>query len=320
MAESIMRSSRVCIKTNKMANDEHICRVLDLQLHSDLDNYQLDIKRAAARTMKFYNTRYTNTTPYAVVAVLEVLERYHNGQTIENIYSDFTNKHISMKNFLNKHLPGESGYDTQVALYLQGMKYYKSKYRQDLNFENPKNIIEKMIEEYKIIIKGKQELAQKMLDKRNMKELRRLQDAEKFKIYHDFPKVFTYDEINHLNLTRPKNDQLELLQSGLLKHHCCYPKCPNYLENLATDKDKKKGTRRGLYYHIRYNISTLHNYVPSFHLLGKTIMKNKKIEYDTFKDILLNRIHKDDRLKSWFDHIENKEHRIQQLYNSYNIV
>ncbi len=46
-------------------------------------------------------------------------------------------------------------------------------------------------------------------------------------------------------MERPGHDQLELLDGGLLRHHCAYPLCPLYLVCLATPADRVNGTRRG---------------------------------------------------------------------------
>jgi hypothetical protein len=73
-----------------------------------------------------------------------------------------------------------------------------------------------------------------------------------YRTFHTVPKLFSESEVKLLNESRPKDDQLELMSSGLLKHHCCYPNCPEYLQDQRTDFDRginthpehKKHTRK----------------------------------------------------------------------------
>ena len=62
-------------------------------------------------------------------------------------------------------------------------------------------------------------------------------------------------QVATLNESRPKDDRLELLPSGLLRHHCAYPTCPDYLVNFATPKDRARGQRHGLLKHLKHNIT-----------------------------------------------------------------
>jgi len=68
-----------------------------------------------------------------------------------------------------------------------------------------------------------------------------------------------------MNRARPANDQLEVHPAGLLRHHCAFPRCPQYLQNLATKKDQLLGTRRGLFRHLKYYVVPERNYWPNLH-------------------------------------------------------
>lgn len=68
-----------------------------------------------------------------------------------------------------------------------------------------------------------------------------------------------------LNRARPEADRLELLPSGLLRHHCAHPACPVYLVSLATPRDRAAGTRRGLFGHLQQLMHPARMYVPGFH-------------------------------------------------------
>jgi hypothetical protein len=56
-----------------------------------------------------------------------------------------------------------------------------------------------------------------------------------------------------MNKPRPAHDQLELVRdTGLLRHHCCYPNCPGFLHNHATAADVQNGTRKGIFDHLHF--------------------------------------------------------------------
>ncbi len=67
------------------------------------------------------------------------------------------------------------------------------------------------------------------------------------KITIGLPKFFTHRDVAELNYRRPASDQLERLEGGMLKHHCCFPKCDMFLKNLATDKDRVLNRRGGIF-------------------------------------------------------------------------
>uniref|UniRef100_A0A7S3UMD2 Uncharacterized protein n=1 Tax=Oxyrrhis marina TaxID=2969 RepID=A0A7S3UMD2_OXYMA len=55
--------------------------------------------------------------------------------------------------------------------------------------------------------------------------------------HRGFPRLFTEAEVVRLNKVRDPDDQLVLLPHGLLRHHCCYPGCPEFLRDLRTEND-----------------------------------------------------------------------------------
>ena len=150
-----------------------------------------------------------------------------------------------------------------------------------------------------------------------------LEEAQPFMKYHTMPKIFHWNEIAAMNLERPKDDQLEQLESGLLKHHCCYPDCPEFLQNLATETDRTTGTRHGLHRHIRHNQTVLNNYVPSAHLVARRLFARvggEAISLETFQRELSQHMELDSRLRRWFQGFEGREAKLRMLYDELRAV
>ena len=53
--------------------------------------------------------------------------------------------------------------------------------------------------------------------------------ASYIKPHSGMPKLFKKSEIIEMNEKRDKNNQLEAMPNGLLRFHCCYEDCPDYL-------------------------------------------------------------------------------------------
>ena len=316
MSESIMRGCRAYSKSTNKNSDQHIRYIINVNKFTDLDNYEFDMDRAMRITNKFYRKKYTNCTPFALVAVLGFVERFSDF-SIRNMLIEFEEGRISMKNFLEKHFPNKDKKETQIALFLQGMKYSKSKYRQNIKFDDPKKIINEIIDEQIKIIKNKQLITIQTENKRQKRYVKRLEDAQEFNIYHISPKLFTWNEVNDLNLNRHKDDKLELLQGRLLKHHCCYPECPQYLENFVTEYDRKHDTRNGLMKHLKYQI-ILDNYAPSFHLISENIIKNNKLTFEQYIKAMDNYFNKNDRLKKFYKTLRYKEQHFKIVWSFHN--
>ena len=88
-----------------------------------------------------------------------------------------------------------------------------------------------------------------------------------------------------MNEGRNIKDQLELIPNcGLLKHHCCFPKCPDFLVNLATEKDKIMNTRRGLWRHLRFLQMPNHEYyLKAFHRNSYKLLQRDSNNKQQFK-------------------------------------
>ncbi len=317
ISESIMRECRVYLRSNNKNNDQHIQEIININKSTNLNQYIFDINKTTRRTNNFYKKKYTNCTPYAVVSTLEFIERYHDNFDIKNMIIAFRENKISMTTFFEKHCQNGDKKETQVALFLQGMKYSKSKYRQNIKFDNPKKIIDDIVEEQIKIIKGKQLMEKQIKNRIQRRYLERLEKAQEYDMYHITPKLFTWFEISDLNNNRSKDDQLELLPSGLFKHHCCYPECPEYLKKFATQYDIYYGTRKGIMNHLKYQL-ILDNYVPSFHLISQNIIKNKKMTYEEYIRKMDLYFYNNNKLKIWYETLKYKEQHLRTIWSFYN--
>ncbi|AYV78747.1 MAG: hypothetical protein Edafosvirus29_11 [Edafosvirus sp.] len=291
LAEAIMRTCRSYSKIGEnesLTNYDHIRKIININPDTtNIDDYKIDINKATARTNKILKRNYTNTSPWSVCAVLELLERVHNNDKLDDIIKAFNEKEISMKNFLNKHLPSDVenwAKIVHVALFLQGFRYNKAKLRDLIKFDNPEKIIKDIVQEQIDYTKKYRKIKQNLIDAKADRRSLLMQKAQIYEEYHKFPAVFNYAEIAIMNTKRPPNDQLEMLPNGLLKHHCCYPECPDYLKNFATENDIKLNKRGGLFRHLSLDQTILINYVPEFHLYAHCVMKNKLTDFNTFKD------------------------------------
>ena len=92
-----------------------------------------------------------------------------------------------------------------------------------------------------------------------------------FATYHTTPRLFTPDVVDDLNASRPRDNQLEWLPTGLLRHHCCYPECPDFL-GPAFRHASKPESRLALMRHLAPNW-TLLNYVPTFHVMAQALAR-----------------------------------------------
>lgn len=168
--ECIARNCKSLIKSKNINEICEIRRILGIS--ENIENYNFNLKDAVKMTNVFYKRKYTNCAPFAVVSVLEYLERYHDKCDSDVIKKDFFDKNISMKNYLNKHLPGQSGMNVQVALYLLGIKYNRSVDRQEIKFDLSEKIINEIINEnlnmIKITNKNKENYSNENLNFKNL--------------------------------------------------------------------------------------------------------------------------------------------------------
>ncbi|ORY48697.1 hypothetical protein BCR33DRAFT_848053 [Rhizoclosmatium globosum] len=174
----------------------------------------------------------------------------------------------------------------QIALYVQGLRFHDSKTRRTglLSLKDPFKVIHEIMEEEKVeiykewlAVKQRELLAMGRAEAKKLKTDLLLRQQKLFLDVHSgsqMPRIFSKTEVIELNKHRPANDQLEWLpESGLLKHHCSNPACPEYLVNQATDNDRIFNRRNGLFRHLKWYFQPKKQMISNYHILLKHFLR-----------------------------------------------
>eukprot|EP01113_Clastostelium_recurvatum_P046047 TRINITY_DN8013_c0_g1_i7.p1 TRINITY_DN8013_c0_g1~~TRINITY_DN8013_c0_g1_i7.p1 ORF type:complete len:1990 (-),score=647.36 TRINITY_DN8013_c0_g1_i7:109-6078(-) len=166
----------------------------------------------------------------------------------------------------------------QIALYVQGVRHHKSQERKLglPSLMDPERVIVALATEARTVQYTKEfdeklkELRLQQSWERSVarREVQKQQQAAFMAAHSLVPKAFSYEETERLNKDRPAADQLERLENGLLKHHCCFPQCPDFLRNMSTYSDRALGTRHGIYKHLKHAFYPEVYYIPCLHAHG----------------------------------------------------
>lgn len=288
VAEAVMRSCRVQLRNGKASRDAtfYIRQALGFGTNGNVEasNPVIDYSISTKLTGKLLrNRRLTNCSAFAIVGILEMLEfRMRTPSSFEDatqLANFFLKPEVSMKFFLHKHLgKSVSGREVQLALYLEGMKHHKAKQRQNISFTEPaSNIISAHWNEQAELSASRLAALQRakvraVTSRKNLIS-RAIQQAE----MHKFPIIFSLEEVRRLNAFRPQSDQLELMDSGLLRHHCCYPNCPQFLRNVSSAADRVHGSRHGIAAHLSH-MQILETCIPSLHSVGVSYASRTLVE------------------------------------------
>ena len=118
--------------------------------------------------------------------------------------------------------------------------------------------------------------------------------------HEGMPKLFSAAEVAELSAQHSPLDQLELVgpSPGLLCHHCCFPRCPLFLQDLRTEKDRAIETasahkpqhlphaprrRHGLIDHINFFTAPDYSYLPAFHINAQQLLgRSPQMSKDKF--------------------------------------
>jgi hypothetical protein len=368
--ETILRTCKAFIRSTNQINStyEIIRESLGIHDQTTISDFSLNLQETIKYSNRILlNRNLTNCSPFALMAVIQFIELFHQGKSIDEICDSFHKFEQIPKTFLLSHLstdpefinaiplpiakssyleqeqiphsvflmassgdgkvkrPGKTQ-KIQAALFSQGMKYFRSKSRQgpeeidgkeDIQSQqnhhqnilsliyHPESVINEMIFEQLTFIQFKQSLSLSMKERIRRRYMKRLENALPYEEYHSgMPRLFTIPEIEEMNLIRPKEDQLTLkpigahqggLVTGLLYHHCCYPCCPMYLQNLASEndfimmrkypKERQYWKNQGLNQHLQNN-QLLRLYIPGFHNTAKLFLQNtsrsKVVDFEEF--------------------------------------
>eukprot|EP01083_Nonionella_stella_P026171 72033_1 len=298
---------------NKWYNDGKVTKGIAFE-----DSFNMD--KAVKASAKFFNYKLkTNCTPHGIVGCLgftKCLYKFMNSVKIDSLWDlltcddikiqndllcfiekKFRTKKITMKSFIKHYLPSTNPLYVQIALYVQGLRYHTSKTRSNglPQLIDPLPIIQKISSGYRhhtfeqYVKKRNKQMREKLEKEAKFNRRKRLLlEQNDFLLTHDYPetpKIFTLSEIKTLNASRNVNDQLELAgESGLLKHRCCFPKCTDYLVNLATEKDKIMNTRHGIWRHLRYlQRPNTGYYLKNCHVNAHRLLKREHLNKQQFK-------------------------------------
>jgi hypothetical protein len=311
--ESLYRTVETCIKMQKIDRYNTIKKLLFNPNYIKI----------------FFQNRFISTSPFATISFLEYcrLTLTHDMQTIANSY---INHNISVINFFERYFQNIMNKNNdknklQLALVLVSIdkQYIDDNFDSDYEIEKYKKDLIRIESEMENLKKKHEEKKQMILNKNNNKILSFIESNQVYLIAHkDLPRIFTKEEIIELNNKRKKDDQLELQYNGLLKHHCCYEKCPAYLKNFATHNDIKNKTRKGLFSHFKLNF-ILNNYYNGIHVWAKRLY-DSKTHKKTFEETMRRFIIKNIGRKILYDKVItnkniNSENRISKrsiLYNN----
>lgn len=363
-----IRGSKNGSTTTDSGGDALIFELLQLHPSTDLSVYSFNAKynkammlSAVNTTNRFFFRQYTNCSLFTIVSVLGFLERIHTSTfssetstfPVDRILQAYLSNHeISTGTFLATHMTGYKPRETQLALYLYGMKYATYTKPESVYFENPRRMKESIVEEYVSKMNARQLAIASVATKRKDRWLQRLITAEPYKLHHGTPPtVFTLEDVRVLNETRSTDDQLVCLENGLLQNHCCYPDCPMYLQALPLPssysstltttssasshsqyhpkhiqakhmKQKKTletamGTRSVVEQRIalRYHLALdvwIDNYLPNFHANARGLVRWSH-SYEEFVEKMNQCFVKDTR----YTNLLNKESHLQAVWKGY---
>ena len=229
LAEAVGRAARAAARSaSSSANPQLLIQQL-LRVSSagaEGESFTSDMGILAARTARFYRARYTNTSPQAVIGVLGLMQCMFDGESDADIAAKLLcpSSSLSMLSFLHRHHPSLSSHaatSMTVALYLEGLSH--NGHASPEGYSDPESIVSRHILADIDRIRAKNENLHSRTARDRARLQRLLDAAAGAKLGHTHPRLFTSEEIRILNLKRAANDQLELMESGLLKFHCCYP-------------------------------------------------------------------------------------------------
>jgi len=200
---------------------------------------------------------------------------------------------LSLPNFGSRYVFGGDQPNQQQlfesALVAQALRYHTSKERRDglLSLTNPVRVLSQLAVEYRTRIyndrvsakRVKQKMAAAERHQTKRKQIEEKLAASFVETHSGMPQMYSAQEIAKLNASRPVHDQLEWTSSGLCRHHCTYPKCPLFLQSLATSMDIEKNRRNGLFFHLEPLIrhrQSKHLYYQGFHLRSLTYLRTSQ--------------------------------------------
>lgn len=293
---------------------------------NNYSKYGLQVNKTALKTNNFFIKNFTNCSLYTLISTINYFRKYE--KSIEELSTLYYNNEINMLQTL-KDIVDFKGLkfknktkNIQLALYIYGIKNCFQNIKESFVLENSdiyiEQVLNNIIEKYKSNINK----TKKLNEKHYRKELKRLETAEQYIDNHKLLKIFNYEEIAILNEAREKDDQLELMDNGLLKHHCCYVDCPHYLKNFFNSIDiynysiGKTNSRLGLMNHFKYDVWS-NTYIKCFHKTAKTFYRKP---YEKFVECMKKYYENDKLYHLAFKNYKYINELLLSTWKSYNNI
>ncbi|KAI9362016.1 hypothetical protein DFJ73DRAFT_8819 [Zopfochytrium polystomum] len=208
----------------------------------------------------------------------EILRDGGKRRRLEERLFEFANADGGMPEFLARYGVGSSDErrgdpvslqtlkdQLQTALYVQGLRHPDSSTRRNglPSLSDPDAAIRAVAAEERQLMRedalaraAKEAKGRSAEEKKAVRVAQQQLRQDRFLSAHGpncYPKMFNHAEIAAMNRLRPADDQLELMPlTGLLRHHCCFTKCDQFLVNQATPHDRAFGRRNGLARHMKH--------------------------------------------------------------------
>jgi hypothetical protein len=344
LQESVNRSVRVYIRSRNLANAnsvgvyEHLAAVLGLDMDKPLETgeeFKVDLNESIGKIRSFFLLRQTNCTPFGVVACLGYIFGGGESLSLEEVVGLFENGSISMRKFIESFRRTSSNSSSssnkdyplavQLALYLNG---FSERSDRDLcsAFEDPFQVISRMAARLIEVSRNRNENENQRIRVQWERHQEKMLLYEVHALQHSGePVMFRRSQLSVLNSTRQPDNQLELadgyMNFGLLKFHCCYPNCPDFLGRSFCDRNAPS-SRRGLFKHLSPDQNYHINYTPAFHVMVNSLLSSfpLSLSREDFRIKMQSAIQCDGRMQAWVDRCPDRDSFDETLDSIYEQV
>ena len=260
---------------------------------------EVDTERAFRASGKFFFAigGMTNVSPFAVLACLRfasILQRAlaaegevcwgggFSERVVETVLSEFDG--MGMREFVVDFVgEGDSGgfssfgHALQVALYAQGMWNHSSVTRRgglEHLGDDPSGVVgsvaalmrQRVYEENRQVKMARLARERKVDSRALAREKKAAKQREFLETHGGAPRVFSESDVDAMIRT---GMEVTRESTGLLRHRCCFPLCPLYLEDLSTQEDRVLGTRKGIMKHLSGFFYPRRMWISNAHGVGR---------------------------------------------------
>jgi hypothetical protein len=220
--------------------------------------------------------------------------------------------------------------ETHLALFLFGIKHSRSSATRSFTSEcrAPREFIGSIAASLQATLEKRRSALRGLvasLEHNKAAKVARLKEQIDINVtHHTCPRIFTAPEVQEMNRREIERAHkrgesgadiipFELTKSGLLKHHCCYPRCPQYLQCFASTTDRlNPKLRHGLMNHLKFN-SPAHNLVPGIHLAAARFARGGASWED-----FLTRMNGEYKFSRAYETLADREEQLRSMWQQYN--